>query len=336
MLRRFASIALLLVVSATPALAQGQKELSRPNAAAGPTPVRVFIFLADVFDVSASDQSLAADVVLNAEWQDPSLAGRWPVAHGVKLDDAEIWHPQLQIVNQRAASLLLPQRLEVDPSGLVRYRQRWSGRFTARMDFRDFPLDTQRFHLQVVSLGFTREEVDLIPDSASERSGRASRFSITDWDLGPARMATADFEPAPGARVLPGVELAWDGQRAFAYYGVQVVLPLVMIVFMGWTALWISPTVVTTRMSVAVTTMLTLIAYRFALAQRLPNLTYLTRFDYFLLGSTVLVFLTLLVLAATAYLISKERTRAVQRIDVWARVAFPAAFAAMCVRLWMR
>jgi glycine receptor alpha-4 len=63
--------------------------------------------------------------------------------------------------------------------------------------------------------------------------------------------------------------------------------------------------VVPARMSVAVTTMLTLMAYRFALGRLVPNLPYLTRFDYFTLGPTILIFLVLLLVAATTYLFVK-------------------------------
>ncbi len=48
--------------------------------------------------------------------------------------------------------------------------------------------------------------------------------------------------------------------------------------------------------------MLTLIAYRFLLGGMLPRISYLTRLDYFLLGSTVLVFLALVEAACTSRL----------------------------------
>jgi hypothetical protein len=238
------------------------------------------------------------------------------------------------VVNQRGASILLPQRVEIHPDGLVRYRQRWSGRFTARMDLKDFPLDRQRFYVQVVSLGYSRDEVELIPDLGGKRSGRAEQLSITDWRLGPARMETADFEPAPGMKAIAGVKLIWEGKRQVGYYMVQVILPLLMIVLMGWTALWIPPSVVPARMSVAVTTMLTLIAYRFALGRLVPNLPYLTRFDYFTLGSTTIIFLVLLLVAATTYLFAQNKAALAGRLDRGARLVFPVIFGVVFLLIW--
>ena len=321
---------LLLCASAAPGLCAVETDLSRPGAGGPPTPVRVLLYLADLYEISGSDQTFLADVVLLAEWRDPRLAGGWSGLRGKGLDD--VWNPRLQLVNQRGVSATLPQRVEIDPSGLVRYRQRWWGRFSARMDLKDFPTDRQRFRVQIASLGYTRDEVELV--GVPERSGRAPRLSVTDWDVGQARIESADFEPAPGVKPLAGVQLLWGGRRYVAYYAVQVILPLVMIVLMGWTALWVEPTVVTTRMSVSITTMLTLIAYRFALGRLVPNLVYLTRFDYFTLGSTVLVFLMLLVVAATAYLVAKDKKPLVHRIDRWARLAFPVIFVAAFLLIW--
>ncbi len=322
----------LLACLIAPAWSATNMTTSRPNAGAGPTPVKIYLYMADVFEVSGSDQAFNADVVLIAEWRDPNLAGRWTSIQSTKMED--IWEPRLQVVNQRGVSALLPQRVEIHPDGLVRYRQRWSGRFTARMDLRDFPLDRQRFHVQVISLGYSRDEVELIPDLGGKRSGRAEQLSITDWRLGPARMEIADFEPAPGVKALAGVQLIWEGKRQVGYYAVQVIFPLVMIVLMGWAALWIAPSMVPARMSVAVTTMLTLIAYRFALSRFVPNLPYLTRFDYFTLGSTILIFLVLAVVAVTTYLVAKEKAALAERTARWARLAFPVIFGAVFLLIW--
>jgi nitric oxide reductase large subunit len=85
------------------------------------------------------------------------------------------------------------------------------------------------------------------------------------------------------------------------------------------------------RLSVAVTSMLTLVAYRFLLGQKLPPVSYLTRLDYFLLGSTVLVFVALIQVALTGTMNEEgraDRAKAVNRSSRW---AFPVAYAALLV-----
>jgi hypothetical protein len=147
-------------------------------------------------------------------------------------------------------------------------------------------------------------------------------------------MEASDFETSPGEKSFSGVKLWWEGHRYFRYYAIQTVIPLVFIVLMGWSAFWVHASVVPARMSVAMTTMLTLISYRFALGTSVPKLTYLTRFDYFMLASTILIFIILAVVSVEAYLVSKEKVALCNRIDFWARCVFPVVFAIVFIAAW--
>ncbi len=330
-----AAVLASLLQLAAAALGSGASgaDLARPNADRGPTPVRVALYLADLYEVSGSDQTIVADVILHAEWQDPRLAGRWTGRHGVSLD--EIWDPHLLLVNSRDVTASLPLRAEVDHAGNVAYVQRWVGRFSVRMDLRDFPIDRQRFEVQIVTLGYGRDEVDLVTDSDRVmRSGRAAELSITDWEIGPARGRAADFTPSPGRRTLAGISLQWEGRRYSGYYAVQVIFPLILIVLMGWTALWVNASSVAVRVSMSTSAMLTLIAYRFSLSSLLPRLSYLTRFDFFMLASTVLIFMIVLLVAGGALLVGQGQEDLVRRLNRWALAGFPVIFAVVCGITW--
>jgi hypothetical protein len=147
-------------------------------------------------------------------------------------------------------------------------------------------------------------------------------------------METADFETAPGEKSFPGAKLWWEGRRYVRYYAIQIIIPLVFIVLMGWAAFWVHSSVVPARMSVVMTTMLTIISYRFALGRSIPTLTYLTRFDYFMLASTVLIFAILVVVSLEAYLVSRDKLALCNRIDFWARCIFPAVFVVVFILAW--
>lgn len=321
--------ALVLAALLVPGAARAADvDLTRPDRDGTATPVRIALYLADLHEIASADQSFTADVVLQAEWLDPRLAGS---PSGRPL--GEVWNPRLQIVNHRGISALLPERVEVDAAGRVRYRQRWIGRFSSAMDLAEFPRDSQRFRVQVVSLGYTRADVDLLCGE-NGRPTRAATLMLTDWNVGPARMEAADYEPMPGIAPLAGAQLRWDGRRHLAYYAVQVILPLILIVLMGWTAVWVDAAVIPARVSISMTAMLTLIAYRFSLARSVPALTYLTRFDYFLLASTLLIFGILSIVALGARLVATGRTADAQRIDRWTRRAFPVVFTAVFIVSW--
>jgi len=326
------SAVMLIVALAVPVFSADDVDISRPDATAGPTRVRISLSLADLHLVTGADQTFNADVVAVAEWQDSRLAGRWPSIRSVPSED--VWTPRLTIVNLRSAVRLFPERVTVEPSGMVHWQQRWIGSFSTRMDLKDFPMDRQRFEVQLVSLGYARDEVALVVSSETAKLSRATALSITDWEVGPRTMEVADYETAPGEKNYTGAKLWWEGQRYVRYYAIQTIIPLVFIVLMGWSAFWVHASVVTTRMSVVMTTMLTIISYRFTLGRSIPTLTYLTRFDYFMLASTVLIFIILVVIAFEAYLLSKDKLALCNRIDFWARCVFPVVFATVFVLAW--
>jgi hypothetical protein len=326
----------LVICSLSPGEARAQTEptldRSRPAAPGEPTEVEVSMYLVDLFEISSAAQTIHADIVVVAAWHDPRLAGRWPTSHAVGLD--KVWHPRLQVLNQRQLDRSMDTDVEIQPDGTIIHRQRLTGTFTALLDLREFPLDRQSISVRVVAAGYTSQEVRLT--SGQQLSGRREELSVSDWSIGPARAEEADLTVPPDGRTLSGVALVFSASRHTGYYLVQLLLPLVAIVMMSWTVFWVDPSVIPTRMSVVVTTMLTLIAYRFMVGSLVPKLSYLTRLDWFLLGATILVLLALVMVSVTSYLIGREGRAAADRIDRWSRVGFPVALVVLLLVVWLR
>jgi VIT1/CCC1 family predicted Fe2+/Mn2+ transporter len=82
--------------------------------------------------------------------------------------------------------------------------------------------------------------------------------------------------------------------------------PLFLIVGMSWAVFWIDSSKIAPPIGTATVSMLTLIAYRFALGGLIPKVSYFTRMDSFITASTLLVFLALLVAILTGKLAKGE------------------------------
>jgi hypothetical protein len=120
-----------------------------------------------------------------------------------------------------------------------------------------------------------------------------------------------------------------SAQRVTSYYVWKVILPLCLIVAMSWAVFWINPAQFGPQIGLSATSMLTLIAFLFASGKMLPELSYFTQLDYFIIGSTILVFLALVQSLTTTYLFSKGKQEVGVRIDRASRVVFPLAFVVM-------
>jgi len=318
-------LAATVAVIAAPATAQEQ--------VGTPREVKIGLLLADLTEVSGADQMFSADVFMIATWRDPDLAGGAEEMRTFDLD--EVWHPTLLIFNGRAVSESMPYEVMVRPDGTVTYLQRYTGQFSVPMNLREFPRDRQEFFVWIVAATQAGANVTLAPDE-SIMALRKTELSISDWKIGELSLRMEAFQAAPGRPTNPGIKLTVPGSRRVTYYIIQVLIPLIAIVMMAYSVFWIAPTVVPTRVGVVVTTMLTLIAYRFMLANHVPRLSYLTRLDWFMLGATVLVVLTLFTMAGTSYLVSREREAIVKKIDRAGRLLYPVLFALYSLIVWLR
>ena len=215
--------------------------------------------------------------------------------------------------------------LEIEPDGTVTYRQRYSGEFSAPMMLRNFPFDHQNIEFHLVLPGQTSGDIRLVV--MSEPSGRMEALSIPDWRVGDAGIEARTLSPPGTDRQVVGAVLGVEATRSVGFYIGKAFVSVAIIVAMGWVVFWIPGQYAPPRVSVSVTAMLTLIAYRFLLGSVLPPVPYLTRMDWFLLGSTLLVFIGLV--AVVAGLRTGEDRPA--RLDRIMKVAYPAAFIALTV-----
>lgn len=120
--------------------------------------------------------------------------------------------------------------------------------------------------------------------------------------------------------------------RHHGYYLLKVILPLCLIVAMSWVAFSIDPEEISTNISVAITAVLTIVAYRFAISESLPKVSYMTRMDAFILGSMIMVFMTVGQIVINASLVKRGLQHRARKLDIMARIIYPVTFAILT--LW--
>jgi cadmium resistance protein CadD (predicted permease) len=115
-------------------------------------------------------------------------------------------------------------------------------------------------------------------------------------------------------------------KRDSGYYHINVILPLFLTICMPWIVFWIPSSQMGPRISVSITAMLTLTAYRFAIGSSLPKIAYLTRLDWFILGSSLLVFISLVEAVITSSLVERKRLDLARCINHSMRWIAPVIF----------
>ena len=298
--------------------------ITRPSEDGQPTKIYVSIYILDLGSVDTANQSFIANIYFIYKWHDPRLVHKGPGSIIRPL--REVWNPRIQIANQQKVFPTFPEEVSISPTGEVAYFQRVWGTFSQPLQLRNFPFDKQFINTKIVAVQYTRDEIQLIANPQFS-SGIADKVSVTDWKIGEWKTNIAPFQPSPDAITISAFELSISIERRIDYYIINIIIPLFLIVAMSWVVFWIEPKQSSgTKISLAATCMLTLIAYRFAIGASIPKLSYLTRLDEFILWSTVLIFATLIEAAYTAPYEKYGKFDLALRIDKWCRWIFPSIF----------
>lgn len=312
-------IFILLCISYFVTPAYGKEE-GRPDEKKGPTTLHVDMFVIDVSNIDGAQQTFSAHVYIAVSWKDLRLSHNG--SQSMKYPPDKIWHPDLDIINEKRIYNIPPKELTASKDGTVRFVQDISGIFLQKLNLKNFPFDKHRFHIVLASLGHTPEEIRF-ETGKHVKNGIAKELSVTNWEVTSWHMGPSTYQPVPGGAKLPGFTFSFVAERNSVYYIIQVIIPLLIILMMANVAFWIETSLAASQISISTTALLTMIAYRFALSSDLPVISYLTKMDIFILGSTVLVGLALVEVIATVRMAEKGRLESSKAVDRKMRVLFP-------------
>lgn len=296
------------------------------------TEVSVSAYVIDLLEINGADQAFTADISMHVSWKDARLAHRGETSSVVAFDS--IWTPQILIANLRSSEAPLPQTVEIQPDGTVEYYQRLPGIYTSHFDLRKFPNDRQILSIQFVAHSHQRSGVTLIPELGL--TGRADKLTLSDWSVGEVKLNDGPYIIPSMELEIPGLRMELSVQRYVGYYAGSILASASIIICMAWIVFWIPPAAINPRISVSVTSMLTLIAHRFVVQGELPNLPYLTTMDYFLLGSTLMVLLGLIEVVVVFRSYNRGEEAKALQLNRFFRWSYPIPFLLLLVFVFFR
>lgn len=294
-----------------------------------PVIVSVSLHVLNLSKIDDSAQHFNIDGYLFKRWNDPRLAfvSKGPEDLVRTYRPGEIWIPRLEFVNATAPRERHAISISVAPSGDVTYVERFSAELSARFELERYPFDTQE--LEIFVHPFVADANQIVFTLSHAEVWTASEFStyssLAQWDLRVLPPALQVHKEA--SYTVRGVRFGIRVTRRSAYYIWKVFVPLVLMVCVSWGVFWIEPRDLNSQIQISVTTILTVIAFAFAISSSMPRVPYLTYIDAFFLECYVFVFL-----AFTEIMIVHVTHRSDQRRDVglkvrnWSRIVVPSAF----------
>ncbi|KAG8176502.1 hypothetical protein JTE90_006339 [Oedothorax gibbosus] len=273
-----------------------------------PTIVTVNIYINSLGSVSAANMDFGMDIYLRQSWVDPRLRfSRFGVNETMTLNGQDIidriWKPDLFFRNLKSGhfhSLTVPNKLvKLSPTGRILFSMRLTLRLACHMSFRLYPLDTQRCWIVLGSYAQTTDQVEVRWDSKSpitiEKEIKVPEFRVVQQE-------PAQFIRDIDTGVFSFLNVSFVFIRQNGFHLIQTYLPTFLIVMMSWVSFWVPVEAAPARVTLGVTTLLSLTTVASGIRSQLPPVSYAKAIDIWIGACTVMVFSSLLEFALSSYL----------------------------------
>ncbi|XP_070396691.1 glycine receptor subunit alpha-2 isoform X3 [Dermacentor albipictus] len=223
------------------------------------------------------------------------------------------------------------------------------------MNFASYPHDTQTCSMQMESLSHTTD------DLVFEWNDRDPPVVHIDFELPQLDLehtAPQDCTESYSTGNFTCLQLTFKLKRRLGYYMFHTYIPTCLIVIMSWISFWIKPEAVPARVTLGVTSLLTLCTQHAKSQADLPPVSYIKAIDIFMSSCTIFVFASLMEYAVVNIILEdgqkqfdtvrtrmdpgspsqpslreQGRLRALL-IDKVSRVVFPTSFVFLNVFYW--
>ncbi|ETN78354.1 Neurotransmitter-gated ion-channel ligand binding domain protein [Necator americanus] len=256
------------------------------------------------------------DMYLAMGWFDRRLAHNCthPILVTSKVIADRMWHPDLYFVNSKFAYLqevTTPNLMViVYPDGLIFKSMRLDVTLSCMMDLKLFPIDYQECPLTIQSYAYIEEIVNLTwhVDPPSFPIGSNEEIKLNDMTITRTR-----YEKCAGPYPMFRGSARWSCIRAFIvmkrlvlFHIIQTYVPTGMLVLISWMSFWLDPRASPARITLTITSLLTLTTMSNGARQDLPQVSYIKALDIWLTFSQALIFLVLLEYSFVSFYVTRR------------------------------
>lgn len=317
-----------------------------------PIPIYTSFFINSFREFDTVTETYLVDFFLNFRWEDVAYRN----AESGPLASPPCFRPQPTFINGELEQVeSSSEPFEVlysnDEYGIVQWLSRYQLTLNTNLNLRSFPNDSHElpviiedFILDRDHLLFLYEKPKTREDGPLTRLASAPAVTSTDavineeylglqeWEISDVQVGIEEnpysfFDDA----VFSQFRFTITVERDPAYYNLNVVFIMMLIVSMCFAVFFISPEDLVSRLELAVTIFLSLVAHNYVVQATLPRIPYLTALDIQMMAAKVIVFLTfcesvivyLLSTGTTKGLVVAENDVLAKEIDRFTRYLFP-------------
>ncbi|XP_063058415.1 gamma-aminobutyric acid receptor subunit rho-3a [Engraulis encrasicolus] len=293
----------------------------RPGFGGSAIPVGIDVQVESIDSISEVNMDFTMTLYLRHYWQDDRLAfpsgsnkSRTFDARLVK----KIWVPDVFFVHSKRSFIhdttMENIMLRIYPDGTILYSVRVTVTALCSMDFSSFPLDTQNCSLELESYAYNENDLMLYWKNGND-SLRTDEIVLSQFFI-------EDFQPSYGLAFYSST--GWYNRlyinfilrRHIFFFMLQTYFPTMLMVMLSWVSFWIDRRAVPARVSLGITTVLTMSTIITGVSASMPQVSYVKAVDIYLWASFLFVFLSVIEYAAVNYFTTVEEMRKLKKGNV--------------------
>ncbi|XP_013098390.1 glutamate-gated chloride channel isoform X3 [Stomoxys calcitrans] len=275
------------------------------NGTDGPAYVSVNIFVRSISKIDDVTMEYSVQLTFREQWTDERLKfddiqGR--LKYLTLTEANRVWMPDLFFSNEKEGhfhNIIMPNvYIRIFPNGSVLYSIRISLTLACPMNLKLYPLDRQICSLRMASYGWTTNDLVFLWKEGDPvqvvKNLHLPRFTLEKFltDYCNSKTNTGEYSCLK-------VDLLF--KREFSYYLIQIYIPCCMLVIVSWVSFWLDQGAVPARVSLGVTTLLTMATQTSGINASLPPVSYTKAIDVWTGVCLTFVFGALLEFALVNY-----------------------------------
>ncbi|XP_039970623.1 glutamate-gated chloride channel isoform X3 [Bactrocera tryoni] len=290
------------------------------NGTDGPAVVRVNIYIRSISKIDDVTMEYSVQLTFREQWTDERLKfddiqGR--LKYLTLTEANRVWMPDLFFSNEKEGhfhNIIMPNvYIRIFPNGSVLYSIRISLTLACPMNLKLYPLDRQICSLRMASYGWTTNDLVFLWKEGDPvqvvKNLHLPRFTLEKFltDYCNSKTNTGEYSCLK-------VDLLF--KREFSYYLIQIYIPCCMLVIVSWVSFWLDQGAVPARVSLGVTTLLTMATQTSGINASLPPVSYTKAIDVWTGVCLTFVFGALLEFALVNYASRSGLNKANRAADI--------------------
>ncbi|XP_065577146.1 gamma-aminobutyric acid receptor subunit beta-like isoform X1 [Artemia franciscana] len=296
-------------------LQKGYDKRVRPLYGGPSVVIEVTLYIVGISAVSEVNMDFTIDFYFRQYWRDMRLKfDADPSVNMISVSTEylrHIWVPDTFFANEKTSYFHLAttsnEFLRIGKNGGIQRSIRLTVTASCPMNLQYFPMDRHLCALEIESFGFTTADIRYKWVDGPTAVGMDGNVILPQFQVVGYRKTSREVTLTTGNYSRLGCEIQFV--RSMGYYLIQIYVPSSLIVIISWVSFWLNRGATPARVSLGVTTVLTMTTLMSSTNAALPKISYVKSIDVYLGTCFVMVFASLLEYAAVGYLAKRIQMR---------------------------